>query len=209
MSDEKDRADRAQDSSPAPLILAANGAPFGSRAAAQSVLSRRNDLEPKRYQVVGFGKGFAIADVARLAETLGNPGGAPPVDVKPAPGGPAPVGGPNGTPRYWVVRFQARATENDPPRVELAVNGETLTCAREEEVILPEAYLEAADHAVYNVFEQMPGFDRKIIGKVKRYPYERVRESSKAEFDAMRQAGNQVRDAEYQSRALQMRQSGG
>jgi|GEM_PF-1694549 len=92
---------------------------------------------------------------------------------------------------YWQVKFNAKTTPNDSDDVQLVVNGETLIMQREKKVILPGRFLENADHATYLHFRQVPHQPRKIVGKIKTYPYERIRASSKQEYDQQRVDGTQ------------------
>ena len=98
--------------------------------------------------------------------------------------------------KYFKVRFQAKSHPNDSRDVMLAVNGETLLINRESEVIVPQRFLECADHAVYPHFRQMPNQPRKIVGKIKVYPYDRLSESTEAEYFKQKKEGTeQTKDA--------------
>jgi hypothetical protein len=84
--------------------------------------------------------------------------------------------------KFWRVRFQSKASPNDPEDVMLSVNGETLIIAREKEVIIPDRYRECADHATYPHFRQLPNQPRKIVGRIKKYPYDILGEATEAEY---------------------------
>lgn len=73
--------------------------------------------------------------------------------------------------KYFKVIFNAKTAENDPEDVMLGVNGELLNIKRETEVVLPQRFLEVADHASETKWKQLPGQPRKKVGVVKRYPY--------------------------------------
>lgn len=93
--------------------------------------------------------------------------------------------------RYFRVRFHAKSNANDPNDVHLAVNGETLCIKREKEVIIPERFVECANHAVYPQFQQLPGKSRKIVAHVKTFPFDNLGEASEEEFLEMRSSGTQ------------------
>lgn len=84
--------------------------------------------------------------------------------------------------KYWRVRFQAKSNPNDAEDVHLAVNGETLIIAREKEVVIPDRFRECADHAVYPQFRQLPNQPRKIIGRVKVFPYDLMGPATEEEY---------------------------
>lgn len=91
--------------------------------------------------------------------------------------------------KYYRVRFSARSSVNDTEDVQLSVNGETLVIQREKEVVVPHRFLECADHAEYLQFRQVPNAPRKVVGKVKVYPYERIAEASADEYHKQKTSG--------------------
>jgi hypothetical protein len=93
---------------------------------------------------------------------------------------------------YWVVIFSPKSSPNDTDDVELMVNGETLLIQREKEVPVPGRFLECADHGFYEKFSQEPGKSRKVTGKVHYYPYTRIRQTTKEEFDRLHKAGTKL-----------------
>lgn len=101
---------------------------------------------------------------------------------------------------YWEVVFSPRGSKNDPEDVTLAVNGQCLQMERGKKVIMPGPFLECADHALYPVYKQLPGFDRKITGWVKHFPYTVIRKATKAEYEERKRLGDKMtkeaRDAE-------------
>lgn len=90
---------------------------------------------------------------------------------------------------YWRVKFNAKTTPNDSDDVQLMVNGETLIMQREKEVVLPGKFLENADHATYLHFRQVPHQPRKVVGRIKTYPYERIGKATRQEYDQQRTEG--------------------
>lgn len=90
---------------------------------------------------------------------------------------------------YWQVKFNAKTTPNDSDDVQLMVNGETLIIQRERKVVLPGRFLENADHATYLHFRQVPHQPRKIVGKIKTYPYERICKATKQEYEQQKVEG--------------------
>ena len=93
---------------------------------------------------------------------------------------------------YWEITFQPKAHPNDFDDVTLSVNGQCLQMKREEAVILPGRFLEAADNAVYPTYSQRPGHDRKITGFVKFFPYIVLREADEDEYRKMKADGDKV-----------------
>lgn len=93
------------------------------------------------------------------------------------------------TERFWRVSFQAKASPNDQEDVHLTVNGETLIIAREREVVIPDRYRECADHATYPQFRQLPNQPRKIIGRIKVFPYDLKGEATEAEYLEQKRSG--------------------
>jgi hypothetical protein len=91
--------------------------------------------------------------------------------------------------RYFKVRFHAKSNPNDQDNVELSVNGETLVIQREQEVIIPERYVECARHATYLQFRQLPNQPRKVIGKVMIFPFDTLGEGSRADFLKQKREG--------------------
>lgn len=93
------------------------------------------------------------------------------------------------TERFWRVRFQAKASPNDPEDVELSVNGETLIIGREKEIVIPDRYRECADHATYPHIRQLPNQPRKTVGTIRVFPYDLLGEATEQEFLDQKAAG--------------------
>ena len=87
--------------------------------------------------------------------------------------------------KYFWVRFDAKRSINDSDDVVLSVNGEVRNIKREEKIVLPERYLVCADNTTYPHFTQMPGEPRKIVGRIKVYPYDRIGEATEKEYRDM------------------------
>lgn len=92
--------------------------------------------------------------------------------------------------KYYRVRFNGKARPDDYDDVILSVNGETLVIQREKEVIVPGRFKECADHAMYQVFRQRPGEDRKVAGTVSVFPYSLLGEASEKDWLEFKTAGD-------------------
>lgn len=153
----------------ADIITKSDGTPFQSQAAASSGITKMG-LDPSMHSVVQIEGGWGIRQ--------GNG------DPRPAEGSAPKEEG------YWLVRFHPKSVPTDKDDVELFVNGECLLAARDVETIVPDRFLDAADHAIRPVFKQEPGKTRKTVGWVATYNYTKIRQATKAEFETMRRAGN-------------------
>jgi len=91
--------------------------------------------------------------------------------------------------RYYKVSFHAKASPNDPEDVQLSVNGDTLVIARERPVVIPERFRECADHATYPQFRQLPGETRKIVGRIRVFPYDLLGEATEQEYRKQKDEG--------------------
>jgi len=90
---------------------------------------------------------------------------------------------------FWKVRFNAKSSVNDEDQVTLGCNGVLLKIEREKDVILPQRFLEVADHTVSIQYVQKPGEKRKIAGKVQTFPYTKIGKSTRAEYLIMKKKG--------------------
>jgi len=162
---------------PPKIILSTQGTPFASEATAKGFLKKK-ELDPEELKPVAYMGGWAIMNAVAILQHESS---------KPKAGVPAKV-------RFWVVLFQAKSDEKDQDDVTLTLNGVTLQAMREKEVIMPDTYLEVADHCVHNRYTQVPGQDRKVTARIKTFPYERKRESTEAEFRQQVTEGNRIRD---------------
>lgn len=95
------------------------------------------------------------------------------------------------TEKYFEVVFAEKSNENDTIDVQLCVNGEALTIQRGRPVVVPQRYLEAADHTKSEVISQEPGKDRKTVAWVQTFTYTKLREATKEEFYRLKKHGDQ------------------
>jgi hypothetical protein len=91
--------------------------------------------------------------------------------------------------KFFWVRFNAKAKPTDTDDVQLSVEGETVVIRREQPVCLPGKFLECADHARYPHFQQLPNKPRKITAWIMTYPYQKIKEGTKEEFETMLKTG--------------------
>ncbi len=89
---------------------------------------------------------------------------------------------------YKRVKFHTKSDKYQPNDVILSVNGHTLLLQRDVPVVLPQCFLEAADHATYDQFQPGSG-SRKVIAKVRLYPYDVLGEGSEEEYRKMLATG--------------------
>jgi hypothetical protein len=118
---------------------------------------------------------------------------------------PAPA--PQGTIRFFRVKFLPRTDQQQPQDVILGVNGEFLRAPRNVETIMPSPFLEAADHATYNQYEQVPGADRKIVNQVCKYPYVVLGEVTRKEYEEFRRGSFKTQRLHDENLARQQAQS--
>jgi hypothetical protein len=91
--------------------------------------------------------------------------------------------------RYWKVRFQQRSSQVEPEQVNISVQGDVLICPRERDTIMPESFLEAADHTQHQKSYPVPGRNRKRVVNVQTFPYQRLQEVEEEDFFKMRTEG--------------------
>lgn len=96
---------------------------------------------------------------------------------------------------YHRVRFANKGHENDTEDVILSVNGEVLTIMRDEEVIIPGRFKEAADHAQIQKFKKEPGKQRKKRAPVQTYPYSLIGDSTEKDYTDMKAEGKRASQA--------------
>lgn len=92
--------------------------------------------------------------------------------------------------KYFWATFQQRMSQMEQIDVELSVNGETLTFQRGKKTIVPQKFLECADHTTYVKFIQIPGQARKRGDTVCTFPYTRHEETTEKEFKNLKAAGD-------------------
>ncbi len=152
------------------LIRGKSGQAYPSENAARHAMSMRSMSEDE-YEPVPEPEGTGWA-IARKGE---------PQEVKKSPGPPPE--------EYWRVKFQERSNPNDTELVELTVNCETLQIQRNVEVTIPQRYREAADHATYPKFVQLPDQIRKTVGAIQIYPYTTIGPGKAEDFFRARSTG--------------------
>jgi len=166
------------------VILTASKEPFKTANTAQAELTRKNLKDS--HEVIPYGTGFAISPKGPKPENSGsdedpenNDGsGQPPPAVKQPP-----------KEKYFKVIFADKSSPNDTKDVVLSVNQEILHIQRGKEVVLPERYLECADHATYPQYRQEPNQPRKVVGHIMTYPYHKIGPGTEQEFLQMRRDG--------------------
>lgn len=180
-------------------IVKTSGEPYETEKSAIMGIAQRG-LSIEEYHIVPFDEGFAIA---KRAET---PADVAPVQENEMPAeddkedSPPEKGQPkteDGKPRekYFRVRFDPKSRPYDPERVELSVNGSILTIGREIEVVIPERFVECANHAVSPTFKQMPGEERKVAGNVRLFPFQVLGEATEEEYLTAKAVGDkEIRD---------------
>jgi len=93
---------------------------------------------------------------------------------------------------YWWVKFHQRSNPIDELRVKLTVNGDCLLIERGAKVPLPNRFLECADHTTHEEYSQEPGETRKVVSVVTTFPYERLGEATKEDYERFRKEGTQA-----------------
>ena len=93
---------------------------------------------------------------------------------------------------YTKVRFHVKSRPDDDENVVLAVNGDVLVIQRNQQVIIPDRYLDCARNAKYPQFKQMPNQPRKIIGEILVYPFDILGTATEEEFNALKAEGNRI-----------------
>ena len=195
------------------LVVRVCGEPFRTELAAKKQRGRLGLKDS--HQPVTHAGGWALARIAGAAESLPEQSAsttsqAEPaallVAPEPAPTttasepeepvalGPAPA--PEYVEAYHRVVFQDRSNPADQEDVHIGVNGEWLVMQRGKEVIVPQRFLGAADHARYPQIRQLPNQPRRTVGWVQVFPYRVVeRDVPKAEYFAAKKAGTQQQKA--------------
>lgn len=176
------------------IILNKNGEPFASEAAAQAE-RRKRELDPATHAIVKYGGGWAIERPSVPVEPT--PVGAP---AEPQPT-PAPVKAGGIGDRFFRVTFQPRQSETEPVQVELWLNGHAMVFQRSVEVVVPLSYLEVADQTTRPVYVVRPGQGRKLVSRVKSYPYAKGEEVGIEEWRAYRAANSAKAKAANESTA--------
>lgn len=171
-----------------PIILAEDGTPFTSEADAKKY-RKDKELSEKQFKVMKEQGGWCIFDTSLC------PSGLLDAIKKSDQPKPRPTAVKE---KYFEVVFQMKTSPNDEDEVSLSLNGDVIILNRDKTVILPESYLEVADHAVRNHYEQKPGQTRKIVGKIRKYPYTRIKEVDHKTYFAFMKKGNEQRDRDIE-----------
>ena len=181
------------------LVLTKGGKPFKTEQAANLVRSTKG--LGNSHDVVPYAEGYALQDRKIPQPQPGEQGqnlpqhertGQPPKPAAPvSTRGDAPSRPP--AEKFHRVKFQNKSHANDPDSVELACNGEVLQIQRGVEVVIPERFKEIADHAVEPQYRQVPGEERKVVGEVRRWPYDWYGEATREEYLQMKAAGAKAR----------------
>jgi hypothetical protein len=157
------------------IILKSDGQPFETEAAANMQLGKRKLTETHR--VVPVAGGFGLASNA-------TPPAAPPAAETVIP--PVPKAPPKKGRRYFEVIFSQRQGTAEPVNVELFPNLVPFTCLRGVKVIVSDMTLACADDTTYPVYTIVPGKGRQDVGSVTRFPYQKLREVTEAEYREFR-----------------------
>lgn len=144
------------------LILSESGSPFKTETAAKSARTKM-DLDQSAYDAVEYEGGWALKMNAQPSSKSAHPRKE----------------------KYYRVRFHERTDKSQKEDVELAVNGEVLQVIRGQSVVIPERFMEAADHATYPIFKQEAGEERKTMGAIRLFPYDNLGEATEAEYKMM------------------------
>lgn len=93
---------------------------------------------------------------------------------------------------FWEVQFAPMKDPNDPRDVRLTWENQCLIIKRMVPVILPGFYLENADHATRDTYEQSPEKGRVKVGTIQEFPYTVMREASMEEYVEMKSSGDRI-----------------
>ena len=162
------------------LLKTNGGAAFKTENAVKAAAANKG-IKEGEYRVVPYGDGFA-AERIKDGEGDGNGGEEPPAPARAA----ASASGRTG---FRRVVFHPRSNTSDPEDVVLSVNGNALVIKRGVETILPEPYLEAAEHTKIRTFRQVGRDMRKEVVELSPYPYQDLGAASREEYMAMLRKG--------------------
>lgn len=91
--------------------------------------------------------------------------------------------------RYFHVKFFERSDDSQPEDIALTLNGETLVVRRGVDTILPEAYIEIAEHATIIGRKYDPMTNTNSPRVTKRYAFSIGSEATEEEFLELKNAG--------------------
>jgi len=81
----------------------------------------------------------------------------------------------------------------------LSLNGLTHIIKRDSEVVLPVSFLKVADECTYDLYQTGSGGSRKVVSKVRRYPYDILGPADESEYKSTLADGTR-RQAEARAR---------
>ena len=177
-----------------PMTMAPDGKPFPNKESADKFIKSR-ELDPASHKAFKHQGGYCVFNLTgwpnEIIETFRA--------AKEAEAS-ASASLPKAMTYSWVT-FQAKGNSNDETEVPLSLNGTTIISQREQRIILPDSYLEVADHTIKSQYEQKPGHKRKIVGKIRKFIYQRHASATLEEFMEFRKTGNAIRDKEFEEQA--------
>lgn len=100
------------------------------------------------------------------------------------------------TEKFWEVYFHDKRDEYELDYHYLAVNGEALQVTKGATVIIPERFLEVADHATIKKYKK-----GRPVGEVSRCPYRKIREATEAEYLKMKKDGTKQHKSDLDKRS--------
>jgi hypothetical protein len=156
------------------------GQPFESETLAIAQF-RKEGRDKSKEAVVPHKGGYAIVNIAALAEIVSTPPSVQQPTEKPM--------------KYWVVNFNQRQSANEVQAIPLSLNGLELRIQRGVDVCLPESFIEIAEHASMTNWDTRtgdPSIPVKASGTIFRFPFRRVREASEEEFKKDLANGNSI-----------------
>lgn len=178
-------------SSKQPIVLSETGTPFVTKAEAIEYVKAKS-LDPKLYPVREYQGGFALVDVA----------GAIDFATEQMSGGQTSEAKKEGADETYTEVVFTAPQANDSPFVPLVRNGWDLRVQRGKPVVLPESFLKIAEQAVMTSWVTDTK-DRnnpiKAGQPIARYPFTRIKPSSRAAFMEMLTSGNTVQNAFIQN----------
>ena len=81
---------------------------------------------------------------------------------------------------YQRLKFHSRQSALEPENVVISVNGETIACKRNAEVVLPNRFVECAEHCSYPAYASFAGVKR--VEHRKMFPFTKLGKSTFSEF---------------------------
>jgi len=174
------------------VLLSAQGEPYKTETAAKMAMAKKK-LSVSANKVVPYKDGYGI-----VVRCDNNSEAEESLDSRKPADAASSIGSVKDTEttrqmkkmEYKVVVFQEKTSENQLDDVPLGFNGNVMLYQRGKRVIASSGHLESADHGVIKKHKLIPGEERKVVGRVKKFPYVVVRESNYAEFTAYRQKGS-------------------